>query len=751
MGKEWLFWGGKSTKKGRSGGRGGGDKLQASAAPTGCMCAVLQIFDLHHFPFALHNHHQPSFKPSGPFLQDEPTVRKGLEAPRNSLELEEPLKEAPAAGSLSSTIKQEENLNISVNIQIKTSCENKSPRASTSKARTDDYISSEYSPGGGAAGTKTPTLVARLMGIDQLPESTGSPSLHSSTLNSLTNTHMHPQGQSQRREQNSQLIISRQYHHHHHGRSCGSNQYYHRSILDNDITMGGSGTLSLPETPRISSARRSDVEHRLSLQINKENLSGDQEFEFSAYTAKKLARRISESRREDDNCRRGSDYARQIVKQVKESVSGRKVGRDITNMRDDNDNVVLLKPNKPSTNNKVVSARLLLGDESCQSKQSTTPSCSPRLLEYPKNKHVTKTQTCQYSQEQIQLKPKPLPVVPTVQQEQPNQQQNSAVKKCKKDGSEKYNSRSLKKPPQVSDAIKNRKEEPFIRSSTTNNKVNVTDKKCKKTPLSNELLNISAVPTLLQVKKDIPFPATKLSDKQASDSQTWKRSTQTLSSCLSQSYKQQQQKKEVTQKSTFQENIQEDRCCSNSTSTSTSPGDKASSEEEYQYYIERILKRTGIDKSTPIALAKWYSSSHPLDPSIFHYIELFHPTTIITTPFSTSLNKDSKLMLRCNRRLVFQLVDELLAEILRNPCCPSRGSDLIDKLCTRIKKFPEANCQVLEDIDALVDTELRCKSKSFQLGEEEDEKEQGERIVWEIERQILESLLHETAMEVAYG
>lgn len=80
MGKEWLFWGGgggssKSTKKQRSSG-GGAEReaAAAAAAPTGCMCAVFQLFDLHHLPFAMH--HQPSFKP-GSFLQDEPTIRKG--------------------------------------------------------------------------------------------------------------------------------------------------------------------------------------------------------------------------------------------------------------------------------------------------------------------------------------------------------------------------------------------------------------------------------------------------------------------------------------------------------------------------------------------------------------------------------------------------------------------------------------------------------------------------------------------------
>ncbi|KAL3524217.1 hypothetical protein ACH5RR_017051 [Cinchona calisaya] len=709
MGKEWMFWGGgKYTKKGKSSNisadREGAAAAATTVAPAGCMCAVLQLFDLHHFPFAVHQHHQPSSS----FVQNEPTtLHKGLEAPRNSLELEETFVEAAATSSLSSAMKLElEKLNIPMNIQIKT------PRVSTPKsARKDDTLSecSSSSPG---AGAKTPTLVARLMGLEQLPEnSSASPSLSSSSMHSS-------QGQSQRRDRTLSTNTTRQHYYHlHQSPSC-------RSFYDNhDIS---TGTLSLPETPRISLARRSDAEHRLSLQISKENIG--EEFDFSAYKAKKLARRISEeSKREDENIRRGGQYyARQIVKQVKESSVSRKVGLDITNtIKRRDDHVVLLKPKKASSS-KVVKTRI--GDDCSQISKQSTPSCSPRFLDPNKNKRVLTKTTDQVS----------------ILQDVQTNKKNSAVKKCKK---EEYNFRLMRKPPRVSDAIRNKKVEPFVKTS----KGNVKDKKCKKTALSNQLLNIS-VPTLLPVKKDSFFLGTKLlADKQASDAaETWKRRAH-ISSCSSQSYKQHLQ--EVTPRLIFEENIQ-DRCKGSGTSASTStsifPGDEAG---EYQYYIQRILKRTGIDKSTPVSLAKWYSPSHPLDPSIFHNIELFHPTTSI-------IPRNSKLNLKCNRRLVFQFVDELLAEILKpnylnlKQCSQSRchqmyGSELIETLCSRIKKFPSADCKVLEDIDALVDTDLRSKSSwvPFPYGGEDER----ERIALEIEREIVESLVHETAMEVAYG
>lgn len=164
-------------------------------------------------------------------------------------------------------------------------------------------------------------------------------------------------------------------------------------------------------------------------------------------------------------------------------------------------------------------------------------------------------------------------------------------------------------------------------------------------------------------------------------------------------------------------------------------------EMEFQY-LKRILKRTGLDNATPVTLAKWFSPTHPLDPSIFHYMELFHPPAAVT--------KVSRLSQRSNRKLMFQLVDEILVEILKPYINPNPnpfrrgqqrvlyGSEVMEEVCRRMKKFPSANCQVLEDIDALIEEDLR-KSKTTSYEEEEDEV--GERIALE----IMEALVHETS------
>lgn len=169
-------------------------------------------------------------------------------------------------------------------------------------------------------------------------------------------------------------------------------------------------------------------------------------------------------------------------------------------------------------------------------------------------------------------------------------------------------------------------------------------------------------------------------------------------------------------------------------------------EAEYEY-IARILRRSGIDKDTPVSFSSWFSPSHPLDPSIFNYLE----------PFTTCSASDSgKLSQRCNRKLLFHLVDELLSGILK-PYFNMKpwvirvgpgfsymdGSELIDTLCSKIRSFPRSDCRVLEDIDALIDIDLPdIKLQSVMAYEE-----QVESIVAELEKGVLEALLHEMAVE----
>ncbi|KAI4347482.1 hypothetical protein L6164_008292 [Bauhinia variegata] len=693
MGKEG-YWAGRSSSK----------KSAAAAdtetpSSTGCMCAVFQFFDFHLF---IHQQ-QASFKPNSCNIPQDYNVLKDAEAPRNSLESEK----GPMA-----SISKEENFKFP-SIRVKTSGSTKA------RAGTASDLSSEIS---NSPGAKTPTLVARLMGLDLLPDA-NSPS--SSSCLSPANSQGNPKLHYLRHRQH---ILTRP-----------------RNSTDSDI----GSTRSLPETPRISAARRSDVDnHRLSLQINKENVALGEVLELprlSSYTRRKL---------EEPSGRSPSQYARQIVKQVKESVS-RKAGLDITNTVKSREQareelVGQLRIKKSSK----VSMKVL--DECSPGKQST-PSCSPRLSRFAdSNKYKPSTTPAPLTpkdQNSQPLKPPPSSAVNvqpqftrvlTKKKSQTLKEQGlktqKPVQKCKKIANERF-SPGLKKPPQTSDIIRNKKEDSFVRPPSPNRANDIKAKSKKSHPLSSNLLNTA--PNLLPVKTDPSPPATKLpqSQSQESDTQESKCNSQ-LSSCSRQTYKQ-----EVTCILATRDGIKEDKSAGDSTTGADAP--------EFQY-VTGILSRTGVEKGTTVSITERLSSCHPLDPSIFYYLEQ-NPTSISSS--TTMINAqdniftlNNQLVLRCNRRLLFDLVDVILMEILRPYkswmgcdllfCNEIEGSQLIERVYKKIRSFPCANCQALEDIEALIEEDMpKTKLQGAEALEEE-----GEGIVAEIENNIWETLVHETVM-----
>ncbi|KAK7391109.1 hypothetical protein VNO78_19479 [Psophocarpus tetragonolobus] len=647
MGKEW-HWGGRSSK------RGGASETEI---PSGCMCAVFQAFDFHPFHFSM-NQQQSSFKSRT--LQDH-TVPKGAQAPRSSLESED--------GTTVSSISKEENLKIPKNIRIKT-------RSST-RSRTESFsdLSSEISA---SPGTKTPTLVARLMGLDLLPDA------YSSSSPCLSTPNLH------RPRQQIKIIK--------HRNSTGSN--------------------TLPETPRMSSARRSDVEHRLSLQINKESNVPYEDFEVPRFS-------FSKRKYDENSIRSPSHYARQIVKQVKESVS-RKVGLDITNTVKNREQgkeefvgqFKLKKTPKISVN------------ESSPGKHSN-PSYSPRLSRFIDTKHKPSTTQSpiapkSQSTNSVLKPPSPPPLVnietqfPKVSTKPKPQSllekelhNQKSVTKCKKTTQGKLSSR-LNKPPKTS--IRNKQQESFIIRPPSANKANDIKTKNKRThPLSNNLLNnLNTVPNLLPVKKG-PSPP-----KQSQVCNDAKGCTQ-LFSCSRLRYKQEAARGRGASSN------DEDKSHGAYAATTTGADDEG---PEYQY-ISTILSRTIGPHSSATRI--WFS---PLDPSVFHRLEHCHYPrcdSFVSFPDDTKdciFQRKHHLGPRCNRRLLFDLVDELLSEILGRPR-RYKGA-LLDMVWERVRSFPRAKCEVLEDIDGLIEME------------EMREQEEEEGLVKEIERSMLESLVHET-------
>jgi len=338
------------------------------------------------------------------------------------------------------------------NIRIRT-------RGSTrSKTESFSDLSSEISV---SPGTKTPTLVARLMGLDLLPDA------HSSSSPCLSTPNLH------RPRQHIKIIK-------------------HRNSTGSDF---------LPGTPRMSSARRSDVEHRLSLQINKENTVPCEDFEVPRFSFSKI--------KDDENYSRSpSHYARQIVKQVRESVS-RKVGRDITNTiknRDQGEEECVSKFKFKKTPKTSVS-------ESSPGKLSN-PSYSPRLSRFidTKQKPPSPTTPKNQSTHSVLKPPSPPPAInietelskvstkPKPEALTKKELQNKeTVTKSKETALGKSSSR-VKKPPQTS--IRNKQEEQFIICHPLVTKANDIKTKNKRTrPLSSDLLNShNTVRNLLPVK-----------------------------------------------------------------------------------------------------------------------------------------------------------------------------------------------------------------------------------------------------------
>ncbi|KAL7146422.1 hypothetical protein ABFS83_06G039800 [Erythranthe nasuta] len=698
MGKDWLHWivgggggggGGRSSARRRRR-RTSGEMEEAAATSAGCMCAVFHLFDLHHFHHFPLNHQTSAagFRPTiniNPSLHEEATTSKGAEAPRNSLEVEEeaagPIASAAINAACSSSkplpIKEEANLNFPIGIQII-----KTPRVSISgpKSRTSEF-SSESSCN--SPGIKTPTLVARLMGLDLLPSESNSPSKPTPKIKQSSN----------------------------------------RAFLDHDFS---AGIRSLPETPRVSSARRSDVDyhhhHRLSLQINRDNTS-EEEYFAEKTAAGRRGRRVTQ----DENSLSAGQYAKQIVKNVREKVSRRVVGADITNTtgRNKRDDENLIPPKKSPR----LSSRFE-GETEIVTADHVRDSNSPRLKFSDTNKNKSNNKSPRSS---VSSSSDTNHNHDNKQQHKENKNAVVIVNGGKCNSSSSTSSRVKKlMPRQASDhTIKNKKDEAFVHSTTA------TNKSKKASFLSSEILHISS-PTLVQIKRDPSPPLTKLPpkqvklQKQVSDAPSSEKSTQ-LSSKPSHSYKQ----PDNLIFSRLQENVRH-------IPDSATPL-RGGAATEYRDYIQIIFQRAGIINN-PLNLPKWCAYSQPIDPSIFHHVELFHPTTTVTVTGGNSI-----LSHRCNRKLIFQLANELLGEITRprfvirpsiSQICDDSQFRLVDELCKRIDDFPAANCLVLEDIDSLIDRDLRQP----QLNGRFEEEEEKESIVCEIEGEIMAWLVRETVV-----
>ncbi|KAL1208063.1 hypothetical protein V5N11_014088 [Cardamine amara subsp. amara] len=523
----------------------------------GCMAAFYHLFD---FPSRHHNNH----------TIDTSSRSKGLKLIEESLP--------------STTYKDKQSLNISVSMRVRTEMGTTSSRL---RALVTDTSTSSSEICNSPGGSKTPNLVARLMGLDLLPDLN-----HSLTnLDTMSTSHGSSRLESHR--------------------------------------LSKKGTRSLPVSPRISSARKSDFDiHRLSLQLNKESSNKHEEFRCS---------RLKQDQEEDRSPR---VYARRIVKEIKERVVTRRViGTDIINL-------VKNREARPSH----------------ELRRDTTVSCSPRTRfsekeNKPNTIHKPKSSSSFRSEQKTEkAKPTRMILVSVSKASEEKQSQNRVKQKqlqpinqCKKAETE---TRRPIKPSPTKD-IRIKKREAFLSESRDVKAKPLHKKKLKKIQNSNDLENISVtVPPQKQIEKSSPQEAR---NRKLEDAATITR----------------------------------------------------------EDYITRIMNLAGIKTDSPATM---------LSPWIFGKLEHFGDYSSGT------------LALQCNRRLLFDLVNEILIENYNE-------SELIRELSSAVESYHRKCCTAPEEI-ALKDVEHLVETKKKNLEEE------GEEIVGKIEREIIDALVGETVSEL---
>ncbi|KAL0548608.1 hypothetical protein IC582_013063 [Cucumis melo] len=566
----------------------------SSSTSAGCMCAVFQLFDFH----PLSHLSSQSSAPLNP--QSDHHVPKGTEAPRNSLESEEELHVSDPLPS--KTPKQKENqdaLHFPKGIvQIKTK---------------SNGMNNNLSTGNDSPSTKTPTLVARLMGLDILPQSNSSP------YSSIT----------------------------------PKSAYYSKTT-----TKLKSGSRSLPETPRSSCERKSNVDnyhHRFSLQIpnnydNKENNANPNPNPSSTTP---------------------THYAKEMVKQMKESVSRRKEAAliDITNLNNNN-----------------------------------TRRDQDMIINY-------QTKPKSQTRQRVVLEPKV-----EANKEAANLQKTMKVKKQK--GVKTTTTTTTK---MVVSKKGNKKEEAFVVSSRITKAA--IDAPLKKTPLSNELLNFGSVPTTILINKHPPFSSSI-------------KPTQIQPPC---------KRNQGTNQTSDKESKRYFQSPNHQQSLIQLPPKKDGNKPKPKHHII----------TTVAAAAANCNDNHEITAEVDYVrqILLRRSTTTSSSIFSSVFlenvnykNAHNYKISIPHRKLLCHLVEELLKPYLelrpyrQGAWGGERWPEVAEKLCEKVRKMPRAKCEVLEDIDGIIEKDMDIVG----IGYEEEKEEEGEGIVREIEEWIVEELLKET-------
>ncbi|CAN6234184.1 unnamed protein product [Urochloa humidicola] len=182
-------------------------------------------------------------------------------------------------------------------------------------------------------------------------------------------------------------------------------------------------------------------------------------------------------------------------------------------------------------------------------------------------------------------------------------------------------------------------------------------------------------------------------------------------------------------------------------------------EEDPEYvYLKAVLERGGFMRPPPPPsrrpfFKQEHSPSPPVDPIVFHLLEL-----------ELELPADDEARLgplrhRWNRKLLFHLAQELLADLLpplaaavpvsrrrterAAALAPTNGAPLLGKVWEKVRAFPAADCRVVGDIDALVAGDLEGGSPPARMAEEAGD------VAEEVAEMLLDALLGESVSHLS--
>lgn len=169
--------------------------------------------------------------------------------------------------------------------------------------------------------------------------------------------------------------------------------------------------------------------------------------------------------------------------------------------------------------------------------------------------------------------------------------------------------------------------------------------------------------------------------------------------------------------------------------------------EDPEYgYLRKVLERGGFLARS----GRPFKGLSVVDPIVFHLLELELPAE----------HEDARLGAlrhRWNRKLIFHLAQEILADLLpasssppgrihKSPSPPPGPEELLSRVWDRVRSFPAADCRVVGDIDALVAMDLRSPAAVRRLGHHPAVLEEASDVAEDVADRVLDTLLQECVL-----